>query len=283
MQTMDNNRNRTNTDKEILVVSFGSTYQETTEKTIGAIEKYISRIRPDYSVCRCFTSSRIIAVLRKREGICIDDPAEALQRAAAAGVREIIIQPTHIMEGAEYHKLLNEAETFKPCFEKMAIGKPLLTSEEDFRFMARTVLAHLPDPGEKTAVVLMGHGSDAPSNAVYRKMENYLRQEGALHHYFATVEGEPLIEDILPLLREKRYEKIILSPFMVVAGRHAVKDLAGDTENSWKGILLKEGFRIETVLHGIGEWSEVQELFADHAAAAIKEGQAGKTEKGERI
>ncbi len=278
---MSNRSNRTNTDKEILVVSFGSTYQETTEKTIGAIEKYIGRIRPDYSVCRCFTSSRIIAVLRKREGICIDDPAEALQKAAAEGIRDIIIQPTHIMEGAEYHKLLNEAEKYRHCFENMAIGRPLLTSEEDFTVMARAVLAHLPDPGEKTAVLLMGHGSDAPSNAVYRKMENHLRQEEALHHYFATVEGEPVIEDILPFLKEKQYEKIILSPFMVVAGRHAVKDLAGDTEDSWKGILLKEGFRVETVLHGIGEWREVQELFADHAAAAMKERQEDNTEKGD--
>ncbi len=267
---MNHNRNGKNKDKAILVASFGSTCAETREKTIGAIEARIRRTWPDYFVCGCYTSGRILAVLRKNEGIFADNPAAALQKAAAGGVREIIIQPTHIMEGVEYHKLLQEAEKYSSCFETLAMGRPLLSSEEDFKVMTGAILSHLPDPGEKTAVLLMGHGSDTPSNAVYRELENCLRKEGAFRHYFATAEGEPVIEDVLPVLKEKQYEEILLSPFLITAGRHALKDLAGETGNSWKEILLREGFRVRTVLRGIGEWSEVQELFVNHTAAAMK-------------
>lgn len=263
---MDSKENKT--EKAILVVSFGTTFKETREKTIGAIERCIQEAYPEYSVRRCFTSGMIISRLFKRDGLKIDNPEEAFQKAAGEGIREIVVQPTHLMDGNEYNKLMAVAENYKDKFEKMTVGAPLLTDEEDFGIIADAILNHLPVQGEKCAVLLMGHGTDAPSNAVYRRMEECLHKAGAKDHYIATVEGEPEIDDVLPILKEKGYEKVILSPFMIVAGDHATNDLAGDEEDSWKSILVREGYEVGTVLRGIGEWEEVQKLFVKHAGSA---------------
>ena len=268
---MENLRNQNGIkEKEVLVVSFGTTFRETREKTIGAIEKTAEKMFPDASVRRCFTSSIVVKRLRERDGLAIDSPEEALRRAAENGVRELIVQPTHLMDGKEYHKLLGMLREYKDRFERVTVGAPLLTSRADMERIAEAVKSHLPADTE-TAVLLMGHGTDAPSNAVYGVMQEILRESGAENYYIATVEGKPVLEDILPEIKERGYRRAILAPFMIVAGDHANNDLAGEEEDSWKSILEKEGFETEASLHGIGEWEEIRELFAEHALQAVTE------------
>ncbi|MCR5627231.1 MAG: sirohydrochlorin cobaltochelatase [Lachnospiraceae bacterium] len=266
---MENLRNENDIGrKEILVVSFGTTFKETRIKTIGAIEDAVEKAFGDYSVRRAFTSRFIRSRLADRDGIIIDSPGEALERAKANGVKELIIQPTHLMAGKEYHKLTETIDEYAGDFESISLGCPLLDSDEDFITAARAIRKELPLKDDKTAIVLMGHGTDAPSNSVYEKLQEVLNKSGADAYYIATVEGTPTIRDILK--RISGYSNILLAPFMVVAGDHAINDLAGEKEDSWKNILLNsgQGFNVETVLRGIGEWKDIQELFVKHIEKA---------------
>ena len=269
---MENYRNQDGIgEKEVLVVSFGTTFAETRQKTIGAIEDTAEKAFPGYAVRRCFTSSMIRSRLAKRDGIVIDGPEEALQRAVNNGVKELIVQPTHLMDGREYHKLMEVLEKYASSFENIRVGLPLLSTPEDFKAVAAAIRAHLPVEEENTAVVLMGHGTDVPSNAVYAEMQNVLNEgdEDEQTYFIATVEGTPTVTDILTKIWDSAmYLDIVLAPFMIVAGDHATNDLAGDEEDSWKTIFTNHGFRVSTQLQGIGEWPEIQELFAKHAQEA---------------
>lgn len=270
---MENYRNQDGIgEKEVLVVSFGTTFAETRQKTISAIEEAIEKAFPGYAVRRAFTSGMIRSKLAKRDGILIDGPEEALERAVRSGVKELIVQPTHLMDGKEYNKLMDVLVRFAPSFEKVTAGLPLLSSPEDFTAVAKAVRTHLPVTEENTAVVLMGHGTDAPSNAVYAEMQSVLNEgdEDEQEYFIATVEGTPTVTDVLTEIWESAaYLDIILAPFMIVAGDHAANDLAGEEEDSWKTIFLNHGYRVQTQLQGIGEWQEIQELFAEHALKAV--------------
>ena len=267
---MENARNQDTTGKqELLVVSFGTTYEETRRQTIGAIEDALAAAFPGYEVRRAFTSRMIVKKLRERDGIAVDSPEEALERAVRCGVKTLIIQPTHLMDGNEYHKLEAIAEPYRNSFETLRIGAPLLTSEADFETLAKACASHFADRDPGTAVALMGHGTDAASNAVYSRMQEVIRKNDGEDFFIATVEGEPVIEDILPEMQEKQVRKVILAPLMIVAGDHANNDLAGDEEDSWKSILERAGMDTEARLQGIGAWTEVQELFAEHVRAVL--------------
>ena len=291
----------------LLAVSFGTSFADTREKTIGAIEKCIEKRHPDCTVQRCFTSRFIRKKLLERDGLIIAGPEDAIREAEEKGIRELFVQPLYLMHGTEHRRLmelLKEAEHF---FDRISVGKPLLCDDSDFLVIADAILHHLPVETKDTAVVLMGHGNeknkktaarnlktpdskspitippdskdeeesdakrerDIEDNAVFGILQDTLRKRGADNYYIATVEGEPDLEDILPQICGKGFKKIILAPFMVVSGDHARNDLAGDREDSWKSIFLKKGFEVETVLCGIGEWEEVQELFAAHAGLCL--------------
>ena len=295
------------TPRLLLAVSFGTSFADTREKTIGAIEKCIEKRHPDCTVQRCFTSRFIRKKLLERDGLIIAGPEDAIREAKEKGIRELFVQPLYLMHGTEHRRLmelLKEAEHF---FDRISVGKPLLCDDSDFLVIADAILHHLPVQTEDTAVVLMGHGNeknkktaarnlktpdskspitippdskdeeesdakkerDIEDNAVFGILQDTLRKAGAENYYIATVEGEPELEDILPQICGKGFKKIILAPFMVVSGDHARNDLAGDREDSWKSIFLKKGFEVETVLCGIGEWEEVQELFAAHAGLCL--------------
>ena len=269
---MENFRNQNEIgEKEVLVVSFGTTFAETRQKTIGAIEEAVEKAFPDWSVRRAFTSGMIRSRLANRDGIEIDGPEEALERAVRNGVKELTVQPTHLMDGREYNKLMEILARYVPRFEKVSVGLPLLSSPEDFTAVAAAIRSHLPVEEENTAVVLMGHGTDVPSNAVYAEMQSVLNEgdEDEQEYFIGTVEGTPTVTDILTeIWNSAMYLDIVLAPFMIVAGDHATNDLAGDEEESWKTIFINHGYRVTTQLQGIGEWQEIQELFARHALEA---------------
>ena len=257
-------------DTELLVVSFGTSYNDSRRETIGAIEKAMQKAFPDYAVRRGFTSQIIIDHVKDRDGEVIDNVGEALDRAVANGVKNLVIQPTHLMNGLEYNDLVNEVAQYSDAFESVAIGLPLLTSDEDFQIVADAIVKATAsyDDG-KTAICFMGHGTEAESNAVYAKMQQVLTEGGHANYFVGTVEATPSLEDVLALVQAGSYERVVLQPLMIVAGDHANNDMAGNEEGSWKTTFEAAGYQVECLVNGLGELEAVQNLLVAHAQAAI--------------
>ncbi len=259
----------TETKKAILVVSFGTSYRETREQTIGAIEQTIAETFPDYEMRRAFTSQKIIRKLKNRDGEEIDNVVEALERLKADGFENVILQPTHVMSGYEYEDMQEEIAPYREHFTSFTCGKPLLSGPRDYEQMVEILTednAWRQEP--RTAVVYLGHGTGHAAGAVYATLEDSFRAAGHFHDYIGTVEGTPSLKDLIRTVKEGDYDHVVLLPLMIVAGDHACRDMAGDEEDSWKMAFLAEGYRVTCILKGLGEYPGVRQLFADHAEAA---------------
>jgi sirohydrochlorin cobaltochelatase len=263
--------------KAIVVVSFGTTYADTRKKTIEACEQDIAAEFPDYSVCRAFTAYGVINKLKKRDGIHVETPAEALERLHGEGFHEVIIQSLHLLPGEEFHnKIISTVGTWRDRFEKFAVGAPVFSSVVDYRAvieaLGRQVEKLLGSPAsalpEKEAVVFMGHGSKHPANMAYLALQ-YLLDKQDLPYLIANVEAYPELPDVLPELEKRGTERVHLMPLMLVAGDHAKNDMAGDDEDSWKNVLEREGFDVAVYLHGLGENERFRRIYIDHARAAM--------------
>jgi sirohydrochlorin cobaltochelatase len=269
--SMDNTRNQDEIgDQELLVVSFGTSYNDNRRMTIGAIENAMEEAFPDYSVRRGFTSQIIIDHVKSRDGAVIDNVGEALKRAVDNEVKTLVVQPTHLMNGLEYTDLVDEVAQYSDAFDKVVVGEPLLTSDDDFKAVIKAITDATAeyDDGE-TAICFMGHGTEADSNAVYAKMQDMLASEGYENYYVGTVEAEPSLEDVIAKVKEGDYKKVVLEPLMIVAGDHANNDMAGDEDGSWKTEFEKEGYDVTCLVRGLGELEPIQKLFVEHAQAAI--------------
>lgn len=270
---LDNTRNQNGIgENELLVVSFGTSYNDNRRLTIGSIENAMEKAFPKYSVRRGFTSQIIIDHVKKRDKVEIDNVKEALDRAVDNGVKKLLIQPTHLMNGLEYKDLEEEVAGYADSFEKVVIGKPLLTSDEDFRAIMDAIVdvTKQYDDGE-TAICFMGHGTEADSNSVYEKMQKTLTNAGKTNYFVGTVEAEPNLENVLAKVKEGKYKKVVLRPLMIVAGDHANNDMAGDEEDSWKKTFESAGYEVECVVEGLGQLEAIQNLFVEHVKAAEKE------------
>lgn len=271
--SLDDTRNQDEIgEKELLVVSFGTSYNDSRRLTIGAIENKIAENFSDYSVRRGFTSQIIIDHVKSRDGVTIDNVGEALDRAVANGVKTLVIQPTHLMNGLEYNDLVNEVAEYSDSFEQVAIGEPLLTSDEDFEKVMNAITEATAsyDDG-KTAICFMGHGTEADSNGVYAKMQNMLKDAGYANYFVGTVEATPSLDDVLALVQAGDYEKVVLRPLMIVAGDHANNDMAGEEEDSWKSTFEAAGYEVECVVEGLGQLDAIQDIFVEHAKAATEQ------------
>ena len=257
-------------EQELLVVSFGTSFNDSRRLTIGAIEGSLAESFPDWSVRRGFTSQIIIDHVLSRDGVAIDNVTEALNRAADNGVKTLVVQPTHLMDGVEYNDLVDELAGFADAFEAIAVGEPLLSSEEDFAAVAEAIAQATAeyDDGE-TAICFMGHGTEAESNGVYAKMQQVLSEAGYDNYFIGTVEAEPSVEDLLAAVQAGDYKRVVLRPLMIVAGDHANNDMAGDEEDSWKSVFESAGYEVECVLSGLGELEAIRDLFVQHAQAAM--------------
>ena len=256
----------------MLVVSFGTSYNDSRRLTIGAIENDIAAAFPEYSVRRGFTSQIIIDHVLSRDNIKIDNVTEALERAAANGVKELIVVPTHLMDGYEYNDLVNEIANYADAFDRISVGRPLLDTDEDFTAVAQAVVDACAefDDGE-TAICLMGHGTEADSNGVYEKMQKTLTAMGAENYFVGTVEAEPSLDTVLSLVKNGSYKRVVLRPLMVVAGDHANNDMAGDEEDSWKSVFEAEGYEVLCVVEGLGQLESVRDIYVRHARAAVED------------
>ena len=267
----DNPRNQDNIgENELLVLSFGTSFNDSRRLTIGAIEDQLEKSFPDYSVRRGFTANIVIDHVAQRDGEKIDDIDESLKRAVDNGVKNLVVQPTHLMNGLEYTDLKNELAGYSDSFEKIALGEPLLTSDDDFQKVMNAIVDATKeyDDGE-TAICFMGHGTEADSNSVYTKMQETLTAAGHTNYFVGTVEATPSLDDVIAAVKESGFKKVVLRPLMIVAGDHANNDMAGDEDGSWKTEFEKAGFEVTTVVEGLGGLTDIQNLFVAHAQAAV--------------
>ena len=267
----DNPRNQDEIgEDELMVVSFGTSYNDNRRMTVGAIEDAIEKAFPDYSVRRAFTSQIIIDHVKSRDNEIIDNVTEALDRAEKNGVKRLVIQPTHLMNGLEYTDLVNEVAERSDAFEKVSIAEPLLTSDEDFKAVMTAITEATAeyDDGE-TAICFMGHGPEADSNQIYAKMQDLLTESGYENYFVGTVEATPSLEDVLAKVQAGEYKKVVLEPLMIVAGDHANNDMAGDEDGSWKKTFEDAGYEVTCLVRGLGELEPIQQLFVQHAQAAV--------------
>ena len=269
--SLDDIRNDDNIgDNELLVLSFGTSYNDSRRFTIGAIEGALDKAFPDYSVRRGFTANIIIDHVERRDGIHIDDINEALQRAVDNGVKNLVIQPTHLMNGIEYNEIVDTVAEYSDAFEKVVFGEPLITSDDDIKRVENAIVNWTAEYDDgNTAICFMGHGTEADSNSVYGKMQEMLTADGHKNYFVGTVEAEPSLEDVLAKVQEGNYKKVVLEPLMVVAGDHANNDMAGDEEDSWKSAFEAAGYEVECVLRGLGENDAIRQIYVEHAQKAI--------------
>ena len=245
------------TKRAVLAVSFGTSHRDTLEKNIAAIEAELAAAFPERAVCRAFTSGMILRKLAG-EGTHIDNVPQALERLLAEGCTDVVVQPTHVMSGEEYHKLLAQAEPYRARFARMAFGRPLLAASEDYAALGRALMDALPAQRADTAVLYMGHGSEHQANSAYALMEYTFHDLGRKDVVIGTVEGYPGFGEALRRLKERPQ----------VRRDHAKNDLAGDEEDSWRRRLEAEGYETACVLTGLGEYPAVRALFVEHARQA---------------
>ena len=239
--------------KALAVISFGTTYT-LAQDAIMQIESTLSCHAKEYDCFRAFTSKMVIAKLKREQG----------QQLYQKGYKEILCQPLHIINGFEFEKMYKALRAFADKFDKIQIGRPLLTFEEDYKACCDIVMKYAPAPKEETALVFMGHGTAHYANASYCQLENTFRALGHEHVYVGTVEGFPNLDYIIGRLKKHNITRVHLMPFMIVAGDHAQNDMAGEEPDSWKSILESEGFQVTVQLDGLGSFPETGQLFASH-------------------
>lgn len=267
----DNPRNQDNIgENELLVLSFGTSFNDSRRLTIGAIEDQLEKSFPDYSVRRGFTANIVIDHVAKRDGEKIDDIDESLKRAVDNGVKNLVVQPTHLMNGLEYEELKGDIAQYSDAFDKIAIGQPLLSSDDDFSRVENAIVDWTKDYDDgETAIVFMGHGTSADSNGVYQKMQDLLTKNGHTNYFVGTVEATPSLDDVMAAVKKGNYKRVVLEPLMVVAGDHANNDMAGDDKDSWKSQFEAAGYQVECLLRGLGENETIRQIYVEHAQAAI--------------
>ncbi|ABK60611.1 sirohydrochlorin cobaltochelatase [Clostridium novyi] len=261
-----------NTNKSaILVVSFGTSYEDTRKITLDAIEEKIREEFKEFEVRKAYTSNMIIKKLKERDGIFVDTPMEALSKLKEDGYEKIIVQPLHVMPGEEYDKIKLCVHRFEKeeSFHKIVLGKPLLYQTKDYEIVIEAMKEELVEKNEDKALVLMGHGSYHHANSCYALLDYMLKSKGYENTFVATVEETPTLEDAIKRLKDKNIKEVILKPFMIVSGDHAKNDMASDEEDSWKTILEKEGFKVNINLHALGENENIRQIYINNIKSII--------------
>lgn len=260
----------TNADKKaLLIVSFGSSFIENRAASIDETEKVIAEAFPEYDKYTAFTSQIIIDIYKDRDGIEYDNVSKAIEKIYKEKYGEVLVVPTHVINGEEYDQMTEELCPFMNKFETMNISSPLLTHMHDYKSVANALLKELPEVDEKTAIVLMGHGTHHHANSAYPTLDYVFKHMGNENVYIGTVEGSPSFVDVANDIKKKDYETILLMPMMIVAGDHAHNDMAGDEEDSWKVMFKSMGYDVDYILKGLGELPAIQQLFVDHANEAL--------------
>lgn len=279
-------------ENEILVVSFGTSFNDSRVADIKGVEDAIAAANPDWSVRRAFTAQIIINHVQARDDEKIDNMDQALERAVKNGVKNLVVQPTHLMHGAEYDELSEAVEKYKDKFESVKIAEPLLGEvgsdatvvNEDKKAVAEILTEEAVEKAgydsldaakeEGTAFVFMGHGTSHTAKISYSQMQSQMTALGYENVFIGTVEGEPedtSCESVIEKVSAAGYKNVILRPLMVVAGDHANNDMAGSDDDSWLSQFKASGKfdKIDTQINGLGEIEGIQKLYVEHTAAAM--------------
>ena len=280
-------------ENELLVVSFGTSFNASRAADIKGIEDALQAAYPDWSVRRAFTAQIIINHVQARDGEKIDNMQQAMDRAVANGVKNLVVQPTHLMHGAEYDEMMEMIDSYRDKFESVAVAEPLLGEvgadaaviNSDKEAVAKAITAAaVKDAGfdsldaaaaEKTAFVFMGHGTSHTAKVSYSQMQTTMQTLGYDNVFIGTVEGEPeetACENVIETVKAAGYTKVVLRPLMVVAGDHANNDMAGADDDSWLSQFKASGAfeEVDTQIAGLGEISDIQQLYIAHTKAAIE-------------
>lgn len=256
------------TQKALVCASFGTTVP-TAAADIAGVEQALAAAAPGWQLLRAYTSGMVRTALAGR-GQPEDSVPEALARAAAAGCRRVLVQPTHFLWGMEYDKLKAQALAAAPGFDWLRVGRPLLDDTRDLRALAGAIGALYPaEPGR--AVVLMGHGSAHRANVVYPALQGIFELQSRPDIRVGTVEGWPGLAEVCAALARSRASRVLLVPLMLVAGDHAQNDMAGPGPHSWRSVLAGQGYRVDWVRHGLGSEKAVQDLYAAHLRGVLRE------------
>jgi len=279
-------------ENELLVVSFGTSFNDSRAEDIKGIEDALAKAYPDWSVRRAFTAQIIINHVQARDDEVIDNMQQALDRAVANGVKNLVVQPTHLMHGAEYDELTAAVEKYQDKFESVKIAEPLLGEvgddasvvNDDKKAVAQAItdeackeagfddMKAAADAG--TAFVFMGHGTSHTANVTYDQMQTQMDDLGFTNAFIGTVEGEPedtACDKVIEKVKEAGFKNVILRPLMVVAGDHANNDMAGDDADSWKSQFEASGDfdSVDCQIAGLGRIAAVEDLYVAHTKAAI--------------
>lgn len=296
-------------ENELLVVSFGTSFNDSRAEDIGGIERRLAKAFPEWSVRRAFTAQIIINHIQARDGEVIDNMTQALERAVKNHVKNLVIQPTHLMEGAEYDELLDAVREFEGDFASVRVAYPMLGAvgstetklNEDKKTAAEAIVSAAVKTagasgiealsGQGTALVLMGHGTSHNAKISYTQMQRQMDVLGYDNVFIGTVEGEPeetACEAVIERVKQAGFRHVILRPLMVVSGDHANNDMAGDDEDSWRSQFLQSGYfdTVDTQIQGMGRIPAVQEIYVSHVSDAISRGEnisGKKQEPGEAV
>lgn len=254
--------------KVILIISFGSSFKEAREKAIKPVEEAIGSTFFEYDVHRAFTSNHIRRKLRG-EGILIESPEEALQRLIVNGYKEIIIQPLHLLAGFEYEKIKNAALAVNKSELSILLGEPLMYEGSNLDEVVEALKSQIPKDLGNKKVVLVGHGTEHPSNNMYQRLEEKLLEQ-ELPILMGTIEAG--VEVIIKKLEGKKVSEVLLMPFLLVAGDHVLNDISSDHADSWKSLLSKAGVKVEIYDKGLGENESFQQLYVKRVASIVKKG-----------
>ncbi len=254
-------------EKGILVVSFGTSHLDTMKKTISVIEQEISERFQEYRVYRAFTSGMIIRKLKRTENLAVDTVQEALNRMKEDGIEDVIVQPTHIINGVEYDRMMKELMENMFLFRRIRVGKPLLSSVDDYKKSIHAVMAETQLEDDEM-LVLMGHGTDHHANSAYPTLEYTFHALGYNQVLVGTVESFPELKNVMAKLEISGKKKVALMPFMLVAGDHAKNDMAGE-EDSWKCELEDAGYEVRVIMKGLGEFEGIRKIFTEHLEEEI--------------
>lgn len=252
----------------ILVVSFGSSYEETRKKSIDQLEKEIQEAYPEFSLYRAFTSPRIIKGL-KEKGIQINDIEEALEKMRGDGIKRVIVQPTFMIRGLEYEKMCKSIDRHRQGFEALYIGEPLLTSVEDYFEVIEVIVDEVNKIQEDEVILCMGHGVEHFMSVSYAALDYMFKDRGHENIYVATIDAFPRLEDVMKHFDKKGYKHVRIIPFMLVAGHHVRKSMMEQVEESWKVQLENAGYEVECVFKGLGEYQKIRDLYRKHIQVLI--------------
>ena len=279
-------------ENELLVVSFGTSFNDSRVKDIKGIEDALQAAYPDWSVRRAFTAQIIINHVQARDGEKIDNMEQAMERAVANGVKNLVVQPTHLMHGAEYDEMMELVDSYRDKFESVAVAEPLLGEvgsdatviNADKEAVAKAITAEAVKTAgfdsvdaaaaDGTAFVFMGHGTSHTAKVSYSQMQAQMNALGYKNVFIGTVEGEPeetACENVIEAVKAAGYTKVVLRPLMVVAGDHANNDMAGDDDDSWKSQFEASAAfdSVECQIAGLGEIADIQQLYIAHTKAAV--------------